>query len=216
MRPSDSNSGARHRVNRSLIQTQRPGLLATEFESVSDSLRGARPSLNRMAASNINSDAAIRARFSGSEVGRDRSGVTCLVSRSRPAHQAAAACSLSSRGLLTEQVTLYSVSMLRLAHQAGHGLLGEQVSALLTEQVTPHLVSSSRSAHQSGHGLLGEQAANYSPSRASTAYSVSGPQSDHQAGHGLLGQQAVTCLGGLLTKWAVARLVSRPRPHSRP
>ncbi|PLW26514.1 hypothetical protein PCANC_23577 [Puccinia coronata f. sp. avenae] len=69
MRPSDSNSGARHRVNRSLIQTQRPGRLATEFESVSDSLGGARPSLNRMAASNINSDAAIRARFSGSEKG---------------------------------------------------------------------------------------------------------------------------------------------------
>ncbi|PLW51413.1 hypothetical protein PCASD_00388 [Puccinia coronata f. sp. avenae] len=66
MRPSDSNSGARHRVNRSLIQTQRPGRLATEFESVSDSLGGARPSLNRMAASNINLDAAIRARFSGS------------------------------------------------------------------------------------------------------------------------------------------------------
>ncbi|PLW07386.1 hypothetical protein PCASD_15356 [Puccinia coronata f. sp. avenae] len=106
--------------------------------------------------------------------------------------------------------------MLRLAHQAGHGLLGKQVSALLTKQVTPHLVSSSRSAHQAGHGLLGEQAANYSPSRASMAYSVSGPQSDHQAGHGLLGQQAVTCLGGLLTKWAVARLASRPWPHSRP
>ncbi|PLW48386.1 hypothetical protein PCASD_02908 [Puccinia coronata f. sp. avenae] len=67
MRPSDSNLGARHRVNRSLIQTQRPGRLATEFESVSDSLGGARPSLNWMAASNINSDAAIRARFSGSE-----------------------------------------------------------------------------------------------------------------------------------------------------
>ncbi|PLW37909.1 hypothetical protein PCANC_15175 [Puccinia coronata f. sp. avenae] len=66
MRPSDSNSGVRHRVNRSLIQTQRPGRLATEFELVSDSLGGARPSLNRMAASNINSDAAIRARFSGS------------------------------------------------------------------------------------------------------------------------------------------------------
>ncbi|PLW53899.1 hypothetical protein PCANC_03780 [Puccinia coronata f. sp. avenae] len=59
MRPSDSNSGARHR---------RPGRLATEFESVSDSLGGARPSLNRMAASDKNSDAAIRARFSGSEL----------------------------------------------------------------------------------------------------------------------------------------------------
>ncbi|PLW15655.1 hypothetical protein PCANC_15094 [Puccinia coronata f. sp. avenae] len=47
---------------------ERPGLLATEFESVSDSLGGARPSLNRMAASNKNSDAAIRARFSGSEL----------------------------------------------------------------------------------------------------------------------------------------------------
>ncbi|PLW04490.1 hypothetical protein PCASD_26737 [Puccinia coronata f. sp. avenae] len=45
---------------------RRPGRLATEFESVSDSLSGARPSLNRMAASDINSDAAIRARFSGS------------------------------------------------------------------------------------------------------------------------------------------------------
>ncbi|PLW28172.1 hypothetical protein PCASD_24024 [Puccinia coronata f. sp. avenae] len=68
MRPSDSNLGARHRVNRSLIQTQRPRRLATEFESVSNSLGGARPSLNRMAASNINLDAAIRARFSGSVV----------------------------------------------------------------------------------------------------------------------------------------------------
>ncbi|PLW11404.1 hypothetical protein PCANC_21716 [Puccinia coronata f. sp. avenae] len=76
MRPSDSNSGARHRVNRSLIQTQRPGRLATEFESVSDSLGGAHPSLNRMAASNINSDAAIRARFSGSAV--HSIGETCL------------------------------------------------------------------------------------------------------------------------------------------
>jgi hypothetical protein len=139
-----------------------------------------------------------------------------LVIRSRPAHQAAVACLLSSCGLLTEKVTLYLVSMTRLAHRAGHGLLGKQVLALLTEQVTPHLVSSLQSAHQAGHGLLGEQVANYSLSRASTAYSVSRPQSDHQAGHGLLGQQAVTCLGGLLTEWAVARLVSRPRPHSRP
>jgi hypothetical protein len=40
--------------------------LATEFELVSGSLGGARLSLNRMAASNINSDAAIQARFSGS------------------------------------------------------------------------------------------------------------------------------------------------------
>ncbi|PLW52965.1 hypothetical protein PCANC_07571 [Puccinia coronata f. sp. avenae] len=39
--------------------------LATEFELVSDSLGGARPSLNRMAASDKNLDAAIRARFSG-------------------------------------------------------------------------------------------------------------------------------------------------------
>jgi hypothetical protein len=39
-----------------------------EFESVSNSLGGARPSLNRMAASNINLDAAIQARLSGSEV----------------------------------------------------------------------------------------------------------------------------------------------------
>ncbi|PLW13416.1 hypothetical protein PCANC_22203 [Puccinia coronata f. sp. avenae] len=66
MRPSNSNSGARHQVNRSLIQTQRPGRLATEFELVRDSLGGVRLSLNRMAASNINLDAAIRARFSGS------------------------------------------------------------------------------------------------------------------------------------------------------
>ncbi|PLW12171.1 hypothetical protein PCANC_17213 [Puccinia coronata f. sp. avenae] len=66
MRPSNSNSGARHRVNRSLIQTQWPGRLATEFESVSNSLSGAGLSLNRMAASNSNSDATIQARFSGS------------------------------------------------------------------------------------------------------------------------------------------------------
>ncbi|PLW11086.1 hypothetical protein PCASD_26212 [Puccinia coronata f. sp. avenae] len=65
--------------------------------------------------------------------------------------------------------------MTRLAHRAGHGLLGKQVLALLTKQVTPHLVSSSQSAHQAGHSLLGEQATNYSLSRASTAYSVSGP-----------------------------------------
>ncbi|PLW53133.1 hypothetical protein PCANC_11336 [Puccinia coronata f. sp. avenae] len=42
------------------------GRLATEFELVRDSLGGVRLSLNWMAASNINSDAAIRARFSGS------------------------------------------------------------------------------------------------------------------------------------------------------
>ncbi|PLW06980.1 hypothetical protein PCANC_28842 [Puccinia coronata f. sp. avenae] len=46
---------------------QRPGRLATKFESVSDSLGGARPSLNWMAASNINLEAAIRARFSGGD-----------------------------------------------------------------------------------------------------------------------------------------------------
>ncbi|PLW11743.1 hypothetical protein PCASD_22529 [Puccinia coronata f. sp. avenae] len=80
--------------------------------------------------------------------------------------------------------------MSRLAQQAGHGLLGEQVLALLTKQVTPHLVSSSQSAHQAGHGLLGEQAANYSPSRASTAYLVSGRN--------------------LITKQVIAYLVSRP------
>ncbi|PLW48343.1 hypothetical protein PCASD_02919 [Puccinia coronata f. sp. avenae] len=45
---------------------RRPGCLATEFESVSNSLGGAHPSLNRMAASDKNLDAAIRARFSGS------------------------------------------------------------------------------------------------------------------------------------------------------
>ncbi|PLW56657.1 hypothetical protein PCANC_05108 [Puccinia coronata f. sp. avenae] len=45
---------------------KRPGHLATEFELVSDSLGGTRPSLNRMAASNKNSDAAIQARLSGS------------------------------------------------------------------------------------------------------------------------------------------------------
>ncbi|PLW47530.1 hypothetical protein PCANC_07839 [Puccinia coronata f. sp. avenae] len=44
----------------------RPGRLDTKFESVSDSLGGARPSLNRMAASDKNLDAAIQARFSGS------------------------------------------------------------------------------------------------------------------------------------------------------
>ncbi|PLW10390.1 hypothetical protein PCANC_19705 [Puccinia coronata f. sp. avenae] len=66
MRPSDSNLGMRHQVNRSLIQTQRPNAWAAEFESVSDSLGGARPSLNQMAASDINSDAAIRSNFSGS------------------------------------------------------------------------------------------------------------------------------------------------------
>ncbi|PLW33749.1 hypothetical protein PCASD_12514 [Puccinia coronata f. sp. avenae] len=53
MQPSDSNLG-------------RPGRLVTEFEPVSDSLGVARPSLNRMAASDKNLDAAIRARFSGS------------------------------------------------------------------------------------------------------------------------------------------------------
>jgi hypothetical protein len=40
--------------------------LATEFESVSNSLGGARPSLNWMAAFDKNLDAAIWARFSGS------------------------------------------------------------------------------------------------------------------------------------------------------
>ncbi|PLW32674.1 hypothetical protein PCANC_24633 [Puccinia coronata f. sp. avenae] len=39
---------------------------AAEFESVSNSLGGSRPSLNRMAASNINLDEAIRSNFSGS------------------------------------------------------------------------------------------------------------------------------------------------------
>jgi hypothetical protein len=38
------------------------------LELVSNSLGGARPSLNWMAASNVNLDAAIRARFSGSAV----------------------------------------------------------------------------------------------------------------------------------------------------
>jgi hypothetical protein len=66
MRPSNSNSGTRHQVNRWPIQTQRPGRLVTEFESVSNSLGGPRPSLNQMATSNKNSDAAIQARFSGS------------------------------------------------------------------------------------------------------------------------------------------------------
>jgi hypothetical protein len=48
-------------------QTQWPNALAAEFKSVSDSLGGARPSLNWMAASDINLEAAILARFSGSE-----------------------------------------------------------------------------------------------------------------------------------------------------
>ncbi|PLW12265.1 hypothetical protein PCANC_21816 [Puccinia coronata f. sp. avenae] len=45
---------------------KRPGRLATKFGLVSESLGGRRPSLNRMAASDKNSDAAIQARFSGS------------------------------------------------------------------------------------------------------------------------------------------------------
>jgi hypothetical protein len=68
MRPPDLNSGSRHRVNRCPIQTQWPGCLATEFESDNDSLGGGHPSLNRMATSDVNSDVAIRARFSGSVV----------------------------------------------------------------------------------------------------------------------------------------------------
>ncbi|PLW29583.1 hypothetical protein PCASD_20475 [Puccinia coronata f. sp. avenae] len=100
-------------------------------------------------------------------------GVTArAVSGPQPAHRAdhappAAACSLSSRGLLTEQVTLYSVSMSRLAHRAGHGLFGEQVSALLTEQVTPHLGVHGLLGRglTVGRDLLSEQAAT-SPSRS--------------------------------------------------
>ncbi|PLW21891.1 hypothetical protein PCANC_03320 [Puccinia coronata f. sp. avenae] len=41
--------------------------LATKFELVSNSLGGAHPSLNRMAAFDKNSDAAIQARFSGTK-----------------------------------------------------------------------------------------------------------------------------------------------------
>jgi hypothetical protein len=67
MRPSNLNSGARHRVNRCPIQTQWPGCLATELESDNDSLGGGHPSLNRMATSDVNSDVAIRGRLSGSE-----------------------------------------------------------------------------------------------------------------------------------------------------
>jgi hypothetical protein len=40
--------------------------LTTKFELVSDPLNGARSSLNWMAASNKNLDAAIQAKFSGS------------------------------------------------------------------------------------------------------------------------------------------------------
>jgi hypothetical protein len=48
------------------IQTQHLGRWANKFESVSNSLGGACLSLNWMAASDINPDAAIQARFSGS------------------------------------------------------------------------------------------------------------------------------------------------------
>jgi hypothetical protein len=54
-------------VNRWPIQTRWPNARAAEFESVSDSLGVARPSLNWMAASNINSDVAIQSNFSGSD-----------------------------------------------------------------------------------------------------------------------------------------------------
>jgi hypothetical protein len=54
-------------VNHWPIQTRWPiNGRAAEFEWVSNSLGGARPSLNWMAASDKNSDAAIRANFSGS------------------------------------------------------------------------------------------------------------------------------------------------------
>jgi hypothetical protein len=66
MRPSDLNSGARHRVNCCPIQTQWPGCLATKFELDNGSLGGGQPSLNWMATSNINLDVAIRASFAGS------------------------------------------------------------------------------------------------------------------------------------------------------
>jgi hypothetical protein len=55
MWPSDLNSGACHRVDCCPIQTQWPGFLATKFELDNDSL-----------GSDVNSDVAIRARFSGS------------------------------------------------------------------------------------------------------------------------------------------------------
>jgi hypothetical protein len=60
--------GARHQVNRWPIQNQWPKCLDTMFELVRNSLRGTRPSLNWMAASNIKLDAAIQARFSGSDI----------------------------------------------------------------------------------------------------------------------------------------------------
>jgi hypothetical protein len=66
MLPSDSNSGTRHRVNWWPIQTRWPNARAAEFESVSNSLSGTRPSFNWMVPSNINLDAAIRSNFSGS------------------------------------------------------------------------------------------------------------------------------------------------------
>jgi hypothetical protein len=68
MRPSDSNSGAHHRVNLWPIQTWWPNARAAEFERVRNSLGGACLSLNRMATSNKNSDADIQAKFSGSVI----------------------------------------------------------------------------------------------------------------------------------------------------
>ncbi|PLW05178.1 hypothetical protein PCASD_26075 [Puccinia coronata f. sp. avenae] len=51
--------------------------IQTRARATDDSLGGARPSLNRMAASDNNSDAAIRANFSGSESSQ-RAGVYLL------------------------------------------------------------------------------------------------------------------------------------------
>ncbi|PLW38732.1 hypothetical protein PCASD_11546 [Puccinia coronata f. sp. avenae] len=65
MWPSDLNLGARHQVNHCPIQTRWLNTRATEFESDNDSLGGGNLSLNWVAASDVNSDVVIQARFSG-------------------------------------------------------------------------------------------------------------------------------------------------------
>ena len=120
------------------------------------------------------------------------------MSRSCPAHQV-------GHDLLTKQAMAYLVIRLQPAHQAG-SLWPTQSEGRkwLTKKVMAYSVSRQRPFHQAGHGLLSEQI---------MAYSFIRPQPAHQAGHGLLSQQAVTCLGGLLTKWAVTSSVNRPRTH---
>ncbi|PLW32734.1 hypothetical protein PCASD_12405 [Puccinia coronata f. sp. avenae] len=92
--------------------------LATEFELVSDSLGGARPSLNWMAASDKNLDAAIRARFSGSRQLPNSFSTTNLSSSS----SSILGSSVSSQNSLALH-SLFFISRLHLYQPSSHTYL---------------------------------------------------------------------------------------------